>query len=321
MGVSTYLLWYHENSGLSDIAVHAFTPFLRLTEAQHGALIFTLVMTILFLPKALSLVNLAFNSELRREFGGMGRAALGVVFETIFSTLHAPLQMLFHTKFVCSALFGFEIRWGTQRRNADGCPWGLAMREHWMHTLIGVLWGVLVWRLDPHVFGWFVPVLAGMVLSIPVSVWTSRESAGQALRNACIFLTPEECAPPPELEALQAASRQSELFDPFLEDDQNLQKAVLDPYLNAVHISLLREQEIYPRRTKAGISESKISASEALAERLLVQGPGSLTKVEKLAILLSAESMAWLHREAWLRPKRDLAVWWGSGFDDFGRRQ
>jgi membrane glycosyltransferase len=319
MAISTYLLWYRANSGLSEIVVHAFTPFLRLTEAQHGALVFGLVMTILLTPKALSIAHLAFDPDRRRQFGGLGRATAGVLIETAFSTLHAPLQMLLYTKFVCSTLFGFEIHWGTQRRAADGTPWELALREHWMHTLIGAAWGALVWWLAPQVLGWFIPVLAGMALSIPLSVWSSRESVGQALRHARLFLTPEETAPVPELEYLQSLLPTSEGAPGAIASDQNLRDAVLDPYLNAVHVTLLQEQQLYPHPGAPFRTENSAGVSQLLGEQLLIKGPDSLTRLEKLSLLLDADTMAWLHREAWLRSVQDLAPWWCHGFESFGK--
>jgi membrane glycosyltransferase len=43
------------------------------------------------------------------------------------------------------------------------------------------------------------PVLAGMLLSVPFTVLTSRVSIGRRLRAAGLLLTPEETACPPEL--------------------------------------------------------------------------------------------------------------------------
>jgi membrane glycosyltransferase len=228
--------------------------------------------------------------------------------------------MLFHTKFVLSALLGFEIHWGTQRRAADGTPWELALREHWGHTLIGLGWGALVWRINPHVLGWFVPVLAGMVLSIPLSVWSSRESSGAALRRAGMFLTPEEVGCVPELEQLEASLPKSETPAGRWSGDRNLRDAVLDPYLNAVHVSLLREQEVYPRPGLTDRSERKPSSvSTSLREILLTNGPDSLSRADKLAILLDPDTMAWLHRETWMRSVKDLAPCWRQGFNEFGK--
>ena len=55
----------------------------------------------------------------RRAFGGLQRAAASVAAETVFSTLHAPLLMLWHTRFVVTNLLGVSVGWGPQKRAAD----------------------------------------------------------------------------------------------------------------------------------------------------------------------------------------------------------
>ncbi|MEI9962432.1 MAG: hypothetical protein WDM76_15255 [Limisphaerales bacterium] len=75
----------------------------------------------------------------------MGRATISVIGETIFSTLHAPLLMLWHTRFVITNMMGMSVGWKTQQRDADGTAWTFAMRRHWGHTLIGVVWGAFAW--------------------------------------------------------------------------------------------------------------------------------------------------------------------------------
>jgi membrane glycosyltransferase len=123
--------------------------------------------------------------------------------ETVFSTLHAPLLMLWHTRFVVTNLFGASVGWSQQRRGPDGTTWLSAIRRHWGHTLIGLVWGVFMWQLDQVLFWWFTPVFTGMVLSIPLSVWTSRRSLGARARKLGLFLTPEETKPPVELVSLR----------------------------------------------------------------------------------------------------------------------
>ena len=90
-------------------------------------------------------------------FGGLRDATGGVVGETIFSTLHAPLLMLWHTRFVLTNLAGISVGWTTQKRTADGTDWLYAAQRHWGHTLIGVVWGWFTWKLDPGLFWWFTP--------------------------------------------------------------------------------------------------------------------------------------------------------------------
>ena len=47
-----------------------------------------------------------------------------------------------------------------------------------------------------------------------------------------------------------------------------------------------------------------------MRQRLLQDGPGRLTTKEKMALLLDAESVIWLHRELWSCPADSLAEWW-----------
>jgi len=62
----------------------------------------------------------------------------------------------------------------------------------------------MLW-LAPQFFWWLTPVLAGLLFGIPLTVWTSRISAGRFFRRHGLLLTPEETAPPPELAVLESA--------------------------------------------------------------------------------------------------------------------
>ncbi|MFZ2640955.1 MAG: glucans biosynthesis glucosyltransferase MdoH [Verrucomicrobiia bacterium] len=304
-----WALWFKRYTGLSDITVDAFTPFIQLTGIEHALLIFAVCMGVIFLPKVLALGDLAFDPPRRRAFGGLTRATASTVMETIFSALHAPLQMLWHSKFVASIFCGLGVHWGPQRRTADGTAWSDAIRQHWSHTLTGIVWGVLVWWLDRPTFWWFVPVLAGMVASIPLSVFTSRGSWGRRARSLGLFLTPEETAVPPELASL--CSRMTAIEAASRPSSTGLAQAVLDPYVNAIHVSLLREKQLNPAdaETLARLGWNQETV-RALDEKLLADGPGALKPAEILVVLASANVMIWLHHQAWLRRPEALAPWW-----------
>lgn len=320
-----WIYWYQKYTGLSNIPVQAFTPYLSgLSGTAHALLIFTICMGVIMLPKALALIDLAHDAERRRRFGGLGRAIAGVVGETIFSTLHAPLLMLWHTRFVATNLLGISVGWATQKRSADGTDWLYAAQRHWGHTLIGVLWGAFMWELDPRLFWWFTPVLAGMVLSVPLSVWTSRRSLGARTRRLRLFLTPEETAPPLELVSLRAQLKIHELTDDAgpPKPHAGLAEAILDPYVNAIHVSLLREKQLNPvyaeeyARFGAGGE-----AVQALGEKLVAEGPDKLTAAERMLVMVDQRVMVWLHQQAWQRPGESLAAWWRAAIHEFSRRE
>jgi membrane glycosyltransferase len=317
-----WMLWYEAHTGLSRITVRPLTPFLKVNATQHALLIFAICMVVLFLPKVLALVDLARDRPRRRAFGGIVHATCGAIAETAFSTLHAPLQMLWHSQFVAASLLLFGVQWGPQKRAAEGVSWSEGIRHHWGHTAIGMIWGAAIWRLDQPAFWWFAPVVAGMVLSVPLSVLTSRVDLGDKARRLGLFVTPEETGPPPELAALRArtaALEEAGLTAPRPKD-AGLADAVLDPYVNAIHVSLLREKGQNPAYAQAladlGVGRPEV---RSLCEKLLAEGPDHLQRMEKLLILSDAEVLPWLHRQAWLRPSGTLARWWQEQIRQYAR--
>jgi membrane glycosyltransferase len=316
-----WIHWYQKYTGLSEFTVHGYLT--NLSGTAHAFLVFIICMAVLLLPKVLALIDLSFDWERRRAFGGLARTTVGVVGETVFSTLHAPLLMLWHTRFVVTNLFGASVGWSQQRRGPDGTTWLSAIRRHWGHTLIGLVWGIFMWQLNQVLFWWFTPVFTGMVLSIPLSVWTSRRSLGARARKLGLFLTPEETKPPVELVSLRSQLRIHEMTDDTTprHPHAGLAEAVLDPYVNAIHVSLLREKQLNPvyaeqlARLGAGREEVR-----ALGRKLLAEGPTQLTAAERLLVMTDAHAMVRLHQQAWLRPDESLAPWWRAAIQEYSHR-
>ena len=307
-------MWgFQKSMGLSTITVRGFTPFLRLTGTEHALLVFIICMAVLLLPKLLALADLARDRERLRAFGGLPRAGASAVAETVFSTLHAPLQMLWHTRFVISNLLGRSVNWTAQKRTADGTAWSSAWRRHWGHVLIGLVWGGIIWWLKPSSFWWFVPVFAGMVLSVPFSVLTSRSHFGARSRSLGLFLTPEETSPPPELDTLRVRMATMAGVGETAERprDWGLAEIVLDPYVNAIHVSLLREKKLNPNYAEA-LSRLGVGSPEVrvLGAKLMAGGPDALDTREKMLVMSDSDTMSWLHRQIWLRAGGTLAPWW-----------
>ena len=177
-----WIHWYQKNTGLSDIT----RAGVHIPISQIGAARRTPCSSSSFAwsssccRRRSRSIDLAFDGQRRRAFGGLARTTLGVVGETVFSTLHAPLLMLWHTHFVVTNLFGVSVGWGPQKRAADGVAWVSAVRRHWWHALVGLVWGVFMWQLDRTLFWWFTPVLAGMVACHPVERVHQPAQSGRA---------------------------------------------------------------------------------------------------------------------------------------------
>jgi membrane glycosyltransferase len=211
-GLMAYLsapLWFLSLVlGTALIAVHTHTipqyfvepyqlfPLWPEWHPERAVMLFSATASLLFLPKILA--SLLIESS---GFGGRLRLALSVLFESVLSALLAPVRMLFHTQFVVASLLGRAVRWRSPQRSDARTDWPQAVRRHGFHTMIGIGWTALVWWLEPRYLPWLLPVVGAFVLSIPLSVYTSRSDAGKALRRHGVFLTPEERRTPPVLAA------------------------------------------------------------------------------------------------------------------------
>jgi membrane glycosyltransferase len=277
-----------------------------MVEVPEALTLFGFTLLLLFLPKIVSVVLTLGNPESVGRFGGRTRLIVSALAETVASALLAPMNMIFNAKFVLFTLLGQGVGWVTQQRGSDddGTDWREAIITHGGQTAFGLVWGVCSFIISPPFFWWLSPVLAGLVLSIPVSIFLSKASFGRRAREIGIFVTPEETHPPYELKRLQQnlaeCYRHLPPFEP-LRADYGLMQAVLDPYINAMHVALLRQ-----RRP----SEEAREWFAQLRLRLLRDGPAKFTSKEKMALLLDAESMIWLHRELWTSPSEAIADWW-----------
>ncbi|MDF9832093.1 membrane glycosyltransferase [Ereboglobus sp. PH5-5] len=275
-------------------------------QAAEAFALFLLTMVMLFASKFMSVFLTLKNRDAAESFGGRKNLVASTLLEVALSVFLAPVNMLFHSKFVVCTLLGKGVSWVTQKRGGDdGTDWREAIITHAPHIAFGLAWGALAFYIRPVFFWWLSPVLAGMVFSIPISIGLGKLRFGRAAAEAGLFLTPEETRPPYELRRLrlnlEECYKQMRPLD-VLRADHGLLQAVLDPYVNAVHVSMLRQKETS--------SEEAREYFARLRERLLFEGPGGLAQKEKVGLLYDAESMIWLHRELWRRPARDLAEWW-----------
>lgn len=296
----------HNLTGLSVIPVDGLFGrwFPALTPTAHGLTLFFGTMAILFAPKFLAILQALLSPRFRKSMGGLRAICSGIVVETIGSTLIAPSLMLFHTKFILWMFLGRSVNWGPQVRGAKGTSWRQAARAHFSQTVLGILWAALALYIDPRLFLWMSPIFIGLILSIPVSVWSSRASAGEAFRNAGLLITPEDVRKPWEFAEIERRLSQpardiAALPPPDLAPYEGLSRAIVDPYLNAIHVSL----------QDTGASGRSPECVE-LAERLMRDGPGALSQDEIKTLLADSESVLHLHRQIWTLSAADLHPWW-----------
>lgn len=275
-----------------------------------GWLLFAYVMCLLLLPKLLAVWLILGTQDKASQFGGRRKVLASALGEMTFAAMLAPILMLFHTRFVVTALTGAKVKWGGQKRDADQTPaWHDCVTSHWANTVFVLAWAAVVAWLSPALLPWMAFVFAGPLVAVPFTFVTGLQSVAQRAREKGLFVIPEESNPPAELREMEGrfVANENQFFQAEgYASDYGLLQAVLDPYCNAVHTSLLRQRDSVNVRTHRYLA--------ILGERLLRQGPAALTPEEKYAILWDADSMGALHRKLWRSPGSALHEWWATAF-------
>jgi membrane glycosyltransferase len=301
--------------GSGSPTVSGFAVYTHWSYAGEALCLFGYTIALLFLPKILAILDLRSRPAAAEAFGGWKKIMPGVLLETLTSTLMAPVLMLFHSWFIGLTLVGKKVSWGSQRRGGAGdSSWVDAVSAQAAQTVIGVLAAAVVIRIDPYMALWMSPILAGLILSIPLSYLLGSRSIGLSLRGRGIFQTPEEGSPIPEIAEIAAgaaARRRAPAPPAILAAQYGVLLAVLDPFVNAVHVSLLRSKEDQPPATEERFV--------ALRATLLLHGPEALDDVGRKALLTDAESMHRLHHEVWSTPAAGLSEWWRSALEYYSR--
>lgn len=249
--------------------------------------LFSTTFVLLFLPKVLGLLRVWFQDP--KDYGGRIKALQSMLYEVLFSMLLAPIRMLFHTRFVVSAILGLKAKWVSPHRDAQDTPWSESIRRHASQTLLGLAWAGLVAWLNPIFLLWMIPILAAWLLIIPLSVYSSRLGPGRKSIEKNLYRIPEEVRPPKELVdtrtyTLEARERVGE--DPTFTD------AIINPVTNALVCAMGTARH---RPVPANLAARKVLvdlANEHLA---------GLSENQRLKLLDDPIAMAQLHRLAWIK--------------------
>ncbi|MVF24931.1 glucans biosynthesis glucosyltransferase MdoH [Methylocaldum sp. BRCS4] len=253
-------------------------------------LLVTLAM--LFLPKFWSFLLLLMRPRIIKGYGGVIRAAFSVFFESAFSVLTAPVLMLYQSKFVVAILLRRSVGWPPQNRGDHRLSLKEATLAHGGQTLTGLGAGWLSYEYVPDFFLWLIPVLAGLVLAIPVSILSSSTSVGSLARKLGFFLTPEEYKAPRVVELLHENLARTEQAGAQNEGELN----VADPGTYSLHFALLPDRPVKKRQRHQ---------LRALVYQLVEEGPETLSAADKRALISDPETLTRLHTLAWSRKDKD----------------
>jgi membrane glycosyltransferase len=147
-----------------------------------------------------------------------------------------------------------------------------------VQSALGLAWVALVAFKAPDFLPWLSPVAAGLILAVPLSVWTSRTHVGLACRNLGLFLTPTELRVPREIAAAEQYAGSGRPLPRFVD-------AVVDPEVHA-------QVRLAARRRSPLAADDR----EMRVQRALAEGPDTLTSLEQLRLLGDLDALDALRR-------------------------
>lgn len=270
----------------------------------HGLLVFCFTFSLLLLPKGLAWLDSILTAERSSKFGGKVRSGASVLLELFSSAAVAPIMMLYHAQFVVTTALGKGVGWSTQNRVAgDGLTLTDAFRAHFPHFVVGVVGTFFATKVNDVFLYWTLPVTGAMMASPIVSWILSKPSIGRRLRSIDIFVTPTETEDSVELSALggyEAEFKDLGFADASESTAGALMHAVIDPYVNAIRVSLAKQQE-------EGSGED---SGNNRAAALLRDGLEGLSQEECEEILHDVTLLNSLHRHVWTQAPRSLHISW-----------
>lgn len=161
--------------------------------------LFMSTLFLLFLPKLLGLCRALLNRELSRLIGRT-RLLLGFMVELVFSVLHAPIVMMQHSRHMWEIVRGQDSGWSAQQRRGAELQWQTLWRQHAGHTALGLLMAVYLQGLSSPLLYWMLPMIIGLVLSIPLAALSGSRLFADWLTARGLLLTPEEYSVPEVME-------------------------------------------------------------------------------------------------------------------------
>jgi membrane glycosyltransferase len=152
-------------------------------------------LSMLFLPRILGLAAVLLNRQ-QQAYGGTASLLRSALLETLIALLQAPIRMLAHSLFVLVALTGLKLEWKSPPREAAAVPWRHALAQLAPMSGVVALLGVGIALIDASALVWLLPVGLPLMLSIPMTVLTSKVGVGTAMRAQNYLVIPEETRSP-----------------------------------------------------------------------------------------------------------------------------
>lgn len=151
----------------------------------------------LYAPKLLGYLEVLLKPTERARYGGGIRFAVSAGVEIIFTLLLDAIGAVSKTLAILRLMLGIRAGWAPQNRADRGVGWWEAARMLWPQTMLGALCfaGLVSAGWAPVL--WAAPLAGGLLLAIPLCVFTADPRLGAWLQRKRLAAIPEEVGATP----------------------------------------------------------------------------------------------------------------------------
>ncbi len=142
-------------------------------------------------PKLLIALRSGITGEARR-FGGFIAVFASTLAEIIWSSILAPITLMYQSRSVMQILFGMDGGWPSSDREGQTIGYGEAFKASWWIVLTGIVMLSGAFILAPALFWWLTPIAVPQMLSPFLIAASSSPASGRIAARCGLLLTPEE---------------------------------------------------------------------------------------------------------------------------------
>ncbi|WP_409439592.1 glucans biosynthesis glucosyltransferase MdoH [Psychromonas sp. GE-S-Ul-11] len=253
-------------------------------DAARALSLFAFTMVILFTPKTLGLISYIIDGRLRKSCGGFFMLIISFIVEVILSAMVAPIMMLIHTGAVLSILMGQDSGWNPQRRDDGSLPIKHLIYRHRWHMIAGLLLTIAGYLNSLALLAWLSPAIIGMLLSVPLSMFTGSWAVGDFIKRCRILSTQYEKAEPNILKAMNEARS---IYEQSVNDAPDLARMASDPKWYARHLAVI---DAIPIRKAGQVDIIEATATMKISDaKNVAEAVSYLNKQEQAYVLATPD--------------------------------
>lgn len=173
---------------------HMMFPNFPHSETTKAVALLAGIFGLLLLPKFLILIRYV-ATDTNRRFGGFGCAVWSIVVEILWSSLLAPLMLMYQSRSVFQVLVGADGGWPAANRDDGTVSLGQAWTASRWIVVTGLVAIAAAAYLAPEVLVWLLPTSVPMLLAPFLIAGSSTPASGRLAAAWGLFATPDELEP------------------------------------------------------------------------------------------------------------------------------